>query len=73
MDDEHPPFAYVIIEGKADLSHDPVALRAWARRIGVRYLGSDEADRLAELNGGPGNLLIRMIATRSMSENSITE
>lgn len=73
VDDERPPFAFVLIQGKAELSRDPEALREWAGRIGARYMGSDEADHLAELNGGPGNLLVRVIATHVVSENSITE
>jgi len=54
VDDEQPPFEFVIIEGRAELSRDPGALREWAGRIGARYLGVDETERLAELNGGPG-------------------
>lgn len=42
-------------------------------RIGARYLGVDETDHLAELNGGPGNLLVRVTPTHIISENSITE
>lgn len=73
VDDDQPPFAFVIIEGKAELSRDPQALRAWAGRIGARYMGADEADRLAELNGAPGNLLVRVTPMHIVSENSITE
>ena len=73
VDDEQPPFEFVIIEGNAELSRDSDALREWAGRIGARYLGIDETDRLAELNGGPGSLLVRVIATHIVSENSITE
>lgn len=73
VDDERPPFAFVLVQGKAELSRDPVALREWAGRIGARYMGIDKADRLAELNGGPGNLLVRVIPTHIVSENSITE
>lgn len=71
--DDQPPFAFVIVEGKAELSRDPAALHAWAGRIGARYLGVDETDHLAELNGAPGNLLVRVIPTHIVSENSITE
>jgi hypothetical protein len=73
VDDEQPPFAYVIVEGKAELSRDPTALREWAGRIGARYVGADETEHLVELNGGPGNLLVRVVPTRVISENSITE
>jgi hypothetical protein len=32
-----------------------------------------KAEHLAELNGRPGNLLVRVVPTRVISENSITE
>ncbi len=73
VDDEQPPFAFVIVEGKAELSRDPGALRAWAGRIGARYMGIDETDHLAELNGAPGNVLVHVRPVRIVSENSITE
>lgn len=73
VDDDQPPFAYVIVEGKAELGRDPAALREWAGRIGARYLGVDETDRLADLNGGPGNLLVHVTTTHIISENSITQ
>ncbi len=73
VDDDQLPYAYVIIEGKAKLSRDPVALREWAGRIGARYLGVDETDRLAELNGGPGSLLVRVIPARIVSESRLVE
>lgn len=73
VDDERPPFAFVLIQGKAALSRETAALREWAARIGARYMGIGEAENLAELNGGPGNLLVRVIPTRIVSENSITE
>ncbi|MGH3899466.1 MAG: PPOX class F420-dependent oxidoreductase [Pseudonocardiaceae bacterium] len=73
VDDDQPPFAFVIVEGTAELSRDPAAPREWAGRIGARYLGVDETDRLAELNGGPGNLLVRVTPVHIVSESSITE
>jgi hypothetical protein len=64
---------HVIVEGKAEPSRDPVALRAWAGQIGARYMGVGETEHLAELNGGPGNVLVRVIPTHVVTESSITE
>src|SRR5262245_2701017 len=44
VDDETPPFAFVVIEGVATLSDDPAELRTWAARIAARYMGSARAD-----------------------------
>ncbi len=73
VDVETPPFAYVIVEGVAQLSRDSEELRLWAGRIGARYVGADQADHLAELNGGPGNLLVRLTPAHVASESGIAE
>ena len=39
VDEEQPPYAYVRVDGVAALSEDPEQLRAWAARIGARYMG----------------------------------
>src|SRR5581483_898358 len=51
---EEPPFAFVMIEGTATISEDPAALRAWATRIGGRYMGAALAEAYGARNGGPG-------------------
>ncbi len=60
VDDERPPYSYVIVEGRVDLSDDLEQLRAWAGRIGGRYMGADRAPEFAERNGVPGVLLVRL-------------
>ena len=40
MDDERPPYAYVMIEGRAALSEDPDDLLRFATVIGGRYMGA---------------------------------
>jgi len=44
IDDERPPFSFVVVEGKVDISEDPDDLLLWATRIGGRYMGADAAD-----------------------------
>ena len=39
VDEEIPPYAYVRVDGVATLSDDQEQLRAWATRIGGRYMG----------------------------------
>jgi PPOX class probable F420-dependent enzyme len=45
VDDEHPPFSYVIVEGTAALSTDLDDLLRWATIIGGRYMGAERADQ----------------------------
>ncbi|WP_046497148.1 PPOX class F420-dependent oxidoreductase [Streptomyces odonnellii] len=60
VDDERPPFAFVVIQGRAEIDEDPGQLRAWATRIAARYMGEDRAEEYGERNGVPGELLVRL-------------
>jgi PPOX class probable F420-dependent enzyme len=60
VDDERPPFGFVVVEGVAELSDDPDDLRVWAARIGARYMGADRADEFGARNGVPGELVVRL-------------
>src|SRR5215210_3868889 len=51
VDDEAPPFAFVIVEGVARLSEDPAELLAWATRIAGRYMGQGQAGAYGRRNG----------------------
>jgi PPOX class probable F420-dependent enzyme len=73
VDDETPPFAYVVIEGSATLSDDLTELRAWATRIAARYVGAARADEYGARNGVPGELLVRVTPTRITAQSGIAE
>ncbi|MFI0901742.1 PPOX class F420-dependent oxidoreductase [Streptomyces sp. NPDC020983] len=60
VDDERPPFSFVLVHGTATLSEDLDEIRAWAGRIGARYMGEDRAEEFAARNGVPGELLVRI-------------
>ncbi|MFF2024577.1 PPOX class F420-dependent oxidoreductase [Streptomyces sp. NPDC058171] len=60
VDDDRPPFAFVIVQGRVSLSEDLDELRHWAGRIGGRYMGADRAEEFAARNGVPGELLVRL-------------
>ncbi|MEW2163743.1 PPOX class F420-dependent oxidoreductase [Streptomyces sp. NPDC007084] len=60
VDDDRPPFAFVVLEGRAALSEDVDDLRLWAARIGGRYMGEDRAEEFGRRNGVPGELLVRV-------------
>jgi hypothetical protein len=64
VDDERPPFSFVIVEGTVTLVDDPVELRRWAGILGGRYMGPDQADAYGERNGVPGELLVRLRPSR---------
>jgi PPOX class probable F420-dependent enzyme len=58
VDDERPPYSYVIVEGPVELVDDLPQVRAAAGRIASRYMGSDRAEEFAARNGVPGELLV---------------
>jgi len=64
VDDDAPPFSFVIVEGAATVSEDPDELLHWATVIGGRYMGADQADAYGARNGVPGELVVRLRPTR---------
>jgi len=73
VDDETPPFHYVIIEGTAVLSEDPAELLHWATVIGGRYMGAVRAEEYGKRNGVPGEYLVRVTPTKILARSGIAE
>ena len=73
IDDEHPPFAFVMLDGTATIDEDPAELRAWAARIGGRYMGQEQAEAYGERNGIPGELLVRVTLTNVVAVDGVAE
>lgn len=71
VDDETPPFAYVIIEGTATISDEPEALRHWATRIGGRYMGQEQAEAFGQRNSVKGELLVRVEPAKIIAHKNI--
>jgi len=71
VDDETPPFAFMQIEGIADLSANIYELLFWATRIGGRYMGADLAEAYGKRNGVEGELPVRITPTRIIFEKDI--
>jgi PPOX class probable F420-dependent enzyme len=64
VDLERPPYAFVQVQGVAELSEDPADLIATATAIGGRYMGADRAEEFGRRNGVPGELVVRLRPTR---------
>ena len=73
VDDEAPPFAFVRVDGAADLSEDPDEMLRWAIRIAARYMGADRADAYGRRNAVPGELLVRLVPTHIVSEAGVAD
>jgi PPOX class probable F420-dependent enzyme len=73
VDDERPPFAFVIVEGTAQVVDDAAELRRFAGLIGGRYMGAALAEAYGERNGVPGELLVRLRPTRITAEADVAD
>ena len=73
VDDERPPFSFVIIEGTATISDDLEEVAHWAAVIGGRYMGEDRAEEYGRRNGVPGELLVRVRPDRVLSAADLAE
>lgn len=57
VDSETPPFAFVLVEGRVEISEDLHDLVRWATKIGGRYMGEERAEEFGRRNGVPGEYL----------------
>jgi PPOX class probable F420-dependent enzyme len=73
VDDERPPFAYVRVDGAAEISEDLGDMLGWSRRIAARYMGADLSERYGRRNAVPGELLVRLRPTRLVSEAGVAD
>ena len=60
FDDDRPPFSFVVLEGPVIIDEDLDPVRAWAARIGGRYMGEERAAEYGARNGVAGELLVRL-------------
>ena len=73
VDDEVPPFAFVKVNGVAEISEDLAEVRRWATVIGGRYMGPERASEFGDRNGVPGELLVRVRPTRIIAQQGIAD
>jgi len=71
VDDERPPYAFVMIDGTVTLLDDLEQLRYWATRIGARYMGEERAEEYGARNGVPGELMVRVRPTHVVTEAEV--
>lgn len=73
IDDQTPPYTFVLIEGTASMSEDPGNRLHWATVIGGRYMGQDRAEEYGRRNGVPGEVLVRVTPTKVVAEKDIAD
>ncbi len=72
VDDQQPPYSFVLLECTAELVTDPETLLIWATRIGGRYMGEDRAEEFGARNAVPGEYLVRARIDRVTAERDVS-
>jgi PPOX class probable F420-dependent enzyme len=73
VSEDVPPYAYVQVQGVAEVTDDdPAELARWATRIGGRYMGPDRAEEFGRRNGVAGELLVRLRPTKVLTDFDVT-
>ena len=73
IDEEEPPFHFVLIEGIAELTAEHPNLLHWSTRIGGRYMGPERADEYGRRNAVPGEMLVRVTPSKILAHKNISD
>jgi len=73
VDDPHPPYSFVQVQGVAAATDDPGDLLDNTTRTGARYMGADRADEFRRRNAVPGELVVRVRSTKVITGFDISD
>jgi len=73
VDDPHPPYSFVQVQGLASVSENPSDVLDVATRTGARYMGADRADEFGRRNAVPGEVVVRVRPTKVNSAFDIAD
>jgi PPOX class probable F420-dependent enzyme len=74
VDDERPPFSFVLIEGVAVITElTPASLLSWTTRIARRYMGDGQAEAYGRRNAVDGELLVRVPLTKVIAQGGVAD
>jgi PPOX class probable F420-dependent enzyme len=73
VDDDRPPFSFVVVEGVAEISEDLDEVRRWASRLGGRYMGAERAEEYGSRNAVAGELVVRVRPERVVSAADLSD
>ncbi|MFL6144189.1 MAG: PPOX class F420-dependent oxidoreductase [Labedaea sp.] len=73
VDDQTPPYSFVLIEAEATLSEDLDAMLVWATRLGTRYMGPEAGEAFGRRNAVAGELLVRGRIRRVTAQAEVSD
>ncbi len=72
VDDESPPYAFVIVQGTAKLYDNHKDLLKWNTILGGRYMGKELAEVYGKRNAVEGSLLVEVTPTKMIGNKDVT-
>jgi PPOX class probable F420-dependent enzyme len=72
VDLDEPPYAFVQVQGEAELSEDPAELVRTATAIAALYMGVGLAEEFGNRNGVPGELVVRLRPAKVVANFNVT-
>jgi len=73
VDDDRPPFSFVLVTSEASLSTDPEELIRSATQISRATMGQDRAEEFGRRNAVPGELVVRVTPTSIVAERDLAD
>ena len=71
IDDERPPFRFVMVAGPVEIEKAPEDLLTWTTRIAGRYMGRALAGRYGRRNAVAGEWLIRLRMDKMIGQKDV--
>jgi PPOX class probable F420-dependent enzyme len=73
VDDQIPPFSFVIVHGVAKVDSQPTDLLWWTTKIAERYVGKRLSSEYGKRNAVEGELLIKVIPRKINGQKDISK
>ena len=73
VDLEQAPYAFVQVQGVAEVTEELDEVRRIATLTGARYMGADRAEEFGARNGVPGELGVRLRPTKIIADLDMTD
>lgn len=73
VDDQEPPYSFVLVEGTAETSADLAEMLHWATRIAARYMGAQRAESYGRRNAVEGELLVRVTPSKVIAQRGVAD
>jgi PPOX class probable F420-dependent enzyme len=73
VDDQAPPYSFVVVTGTVTLSGDLDEMLRWATAIGARYMGDERAEAFGRRNAVPEEVLVRLMPTHFVAEADVSD